>query len=222
MSRLLPLVVLAVVACVAGPLEHGNPLDARADVEQLLEMTAVPDSLFARNEEFVAQMSCRCRVPSRADTAWFVVSGLGALTSLGGGRFRPDEGIGLLPATVTIAAALRDANGPRVTKTLVILQRPTAVSLVCDPSGPPCTPLSGTGVTRTILMTVTDAGGSPVNLPFTSFRYGTAVSRDPGVVTILDRPTPSSIRVQTVGAGTTYVVLSEGSIRDSLQIVVTS
>ena len=207
-------------ACIALPLEHSNYYDPEGSSR--LEIFGSRDTLNSIGETLTLTAESTPELPSVAPgIAWSIDLGGEVIQAIGVGQYQVRPTAGLLPVIVRIRAYVPPAaTSPEDIVTIVVRQRPSVLDLVCPaPAG--CATVSGPAVTRTLTFQAFDSLANPVNLPAGAFRYGTVVSRDPAVVSIVDRPEPNSVRVRSESVGATWIVLAGDGVADSVMITVT-
>ena len=247
-GRALPVLVFVAgslaVALACGDLAHTNPYDPAVPVTIVITGS---DTLFSFGEQatYAAQVT-----PSFPDTAIHWASADTALLRpTGPATFQllgVPGGPPLWPATATTTVDVLigqldtvksfdvDSTGPKslpnitwrhaAYKTVVVTQRVTRIQLRC-PTAHACDTLS-TGDSWSVWVDGFDALGQEIvaltgaaTNPLTGASVATFVARDTTIAGI----TPVGIRVATVSAlrsGTTWIVATRDSLRDSLQLVV--
>jgi hypothetical protein len=212
--------IVVATACIALPLEHTNYYDP--DGSSRLVIVGSRDTLNSIGEVLALTAESTPELPSAAPgVAWAVMLGGEVVQVVGTGQYQVRPTAGLLPVIVRIRAYVPPAaTSPEDTVTIVVRQRPTTLDLVCPaPTG--CENVTGLTVTRTLTFQALDSLANAVNLPAGAFRYGTVTSRDPAVVSIVDRPEPNSVRVRSESVGATWIVLAGDGVADSVMITVT-
>ncbi|MHB1298292.1 MAG: hypothetical protein ACYC0B_07175 [Gemmatimonadaceae bacterium] len=224
--RTLALVLVASSGCVELPLEHTNYLDPGTGSS--LTIIGVPDTLNSISETFTASVLTTPDFPPIITGAsWKVVAGQELLLPTGArGAFQVKENAGFIPVMVRLRAYIASDKriadtGPSAERTIVVRQRPVRALVSCA-SSEGCAAVSGLQVERSLSYQLRDSLGFLVNLPAGAFRYGTVVSRAPGVVSVQSRPTATFITVRTEAPGSAWIVLlGAGAVSDSLRINVT-
>ena len=211
--------MLALAACVEGPLERTNILDTGAGGR--ITLSGIPDTLFSRNESFEVVASFSKDLPGPITGASFrVAEGQEYLFAQGGNRLGASFRVGLLPVRARLVAYVYDIRySPVAEKVIWLRQRPTTLDLDCEAPSACGTALVVASV-RSLVFRMTDSTNVPVDLPPSPYRFGTVISRAPGVVEVVSRPTPSSIVVRGVSPGSAWVVMSGESVRDSVLVSV--
>jgi len=214
-------VVGTAAACVETPFERSNVADPESTARVVL--SGVPDSLHSRSASFgVAALISGGQLPRkiagltiRADGAPFQQ----LVVQTGSNEFQVGADASLIPREVIVYAIVAPSSSRRLAERRVIVwQRPRSAEVACQVVG--CTSMTGVGATTTLTLTLRDSLATNVNFGSAATRYGDFSSRDPGVVEVVDRPQPNTVRVRSVAAGTAWIVFTGGGFADSLQFTV--
>lgn len=206
-------ITLAVSACQDITFARTNPYDLEAHPTIVV---GAPDSLFTHGASFTATLTSDLPLPDRlADGSAATWTASAPLGSFFNGIFHVTDEVTVAPVSVTLTAEFGDRT---VSKTVVVMQRPTMLILRCATF--PCDTLRSFGEVDDRPLDGRDADQREIIDLAGLLAASTVLTRDPSVLTWEVGDQPHHIRTRAVANGTTWLVASYGGFADSAMVVV--